>query len=172
MSAHTESPDHDESSQAVITTRTAELIVGALLAAFGMLVLLSNYRIGAGWADDGPQAGYFPFRMGVFILIASIAVIVQAVLKNDRSPFVGKDQLRQVAIVFVPLLLYVAVLQAIGIYVASALFIALFMIFVGKFAWWKAVAIGAGISLLLFWVFEVQFLVPLPKGPLERFFGY
>jgi putative tricarboxylic transport membrane protein len=24
----------------------------------------------------------------------------------------------------------------------------------------------------LFWMFEVQFMVPLPKGPLEALFGY
>jgi hypothetical protein len=172
MSAHTESPDRGEASQTVITTRTAELVTGALLAAFGMLVVVSNYRIGAGWADDGPQAGYFPMRMGAFILIASIAVLVHALLTNDRSAFVEKEQLRQVATVLLPLVLYVAALQFVGIYVASALFIALFMIFIGKFALWKAAAVAIGINLLLFWVFEVQFLVPLPKGPLESFFGY
>jgi putative tricarboxylic transport membrane protein len=25
---------------------------------------------------------------------------------------------------------------------------------------------------VLFWMFEFQFLVPLPKGPLESLFGY
>jgi hypothetical protein len=28
------------------------------------------------------------------------------------------------------------------------------------------------VPLILFFVFEVWFLVPLPKGPLEAFFGY
>jgi putative tricarboxylic transport membrane protein len=172
MNAHEESPDRGEPSQTAVTIRTVELVVGALLAAFGVLVILTNYWLGAGWADDGPQAGYFPFRMGIFILIGSIAVIVQTVLKNDRSSFVETQQLRQVAIVLVPLVLYVAILRVVGIYVASALFIGLFMFFLGKFRWWKAAVISAGINLLLFWVFEVQFLVPLPKGPLESLFGY
>jgi len=172
MSAQTNLPEEGESSDTAVTVRTVELIVGVLLAAFGMLVILSNYQIGAGWAEDGPKAGYFPFRMGVFILIASVAVIVQAILKNDRSGFIEKAQLRQVAVVFIPLLAYVAALQMIGIYVASALFIGLFMKWVGKFSWWKSAAVGIGINLVLFWVFEVQFMVPLPKGPLESFFGY
>jgi len=172
MSAQTDFPEGEGRSQTVITIRTVELIVGVLLAAFGMLVIWTNYQLGAGWADDGPKAGYFPFRMGLFILIASIAVIVQAILKNDRSCFIEKEQLRQVAVVFIPLLAYVAALQMIGIYVASALFIGLFMRWVGKFSWWKAAAVGIGFNLVLFWVFEVQFMVPLPKGPLESFFGY
>jgi len=172
MSASADSPDSGNPSRTAVSRRTAEIVVGILLAAFGTLVILSNYQLGAGWAEDGPQSGYFPFRMGLFILIGSVAVIVQAVLHNDRSAFVETAQLRQVAMVFIPLLLYVGALQVLGIYVASALFIGLFMVFVGRFKWWKAVAVGAGLSLLLFWIFEVQFLVPLPKGPVEHFFGY
>ncbi|WP_019140319.1 tripartite tricarboxylate transporter TctB family protein [Noviherbaspirillum massiliense] len=149
-----------------------ELIVGIILAALGVLIIWSNYEIGAGWAEDGPQSGYFPLRMGVFILLASIAVIVQAILKNDRSPFVEKAQLRLVATVLVPLIIYVAAIQWLGIYVASALFIGLFMLAVGKFNWWKSALVSCSISLAFFWIFEIAFKVPLPKGPLEQFLGY
>ncbi|MDB5772701.1 MAG: putative tricarboxylic transport rane protein [Burkholderiales bacterium] len=172
MSTQTDTHDSGESSDAAVTIRTAELVVGVLLAAFGSLVVWSNYQLGAGWADDGPEAGYFPLRMGLFILLGSIAVIVQAVLKNDRSPFVERAQLRLVAIVLVPLVIYIAVLKVLGIYVASALFIGLFMMAVGKFSWWKSLIVGGGTMLVLFWVFEVQFKVPLPKGPLESLLGY
>jgi hypothetical protein len=172
MSIQTESHDSGAPPDTAITIRTAELVVGALLAAFGVLIIWNNYQLGAGWAEDGPESGYFPLRMGLFILLGSIAVIVQAVLKNDTSPFVGRGQLRQVAIVLVPLTVYIAAMQMIGIYVASAIFIGLFMMGVGKFSWWKSVIVGSGINMVLFWVFEMQFKVPLPKGPLERFLGY
>jgi hypothetical protein len=46
------------------------------------------------------------------------------------------------------------------------------MMAVGKFSWWKSLIVGVGMNLVLFWVFEVQFKVPLPKGPVEHFFGY
>jgi putative tricarboxylic transport membrane protein len=172
MSTQIESHDSGEHSETALTRRTAELVVGTVLAAFAVLVVWTNYQLGAGWAEDGPEAGYFPLRMGLFILLASITVIVQAVLKNDTSPFVERTQLRQVAIVLVPLVIYIAVLRILGIYVASALFIGLFMMAVGKFSWWKSLIVGAGINLVLFWVFELQFKVPLPKGPLEHFLGY
>lgn len=172
MSQPIQSPESDDHTDTAVTMRTVELVVGALLAAFALLVLWTNYRLGAGWAAEGPEAGYFPLRMGVFILIGSVAVIYQALRKNDRSAFVEKGQLRQIAVVFIPLLIYVAALQWIGIYVASTVFIALFMIYVGKFRWWQAAITGVAISLVLFWVFEVQFKVPLPKGPLESLLGY
>jgi putative tricarboxylic transport membrane protein len=161
-----------ERSEAAITIRTTEIIIGVLLAIFALVVIASNYQLGAGWADDGPEAGYFPMRMGVVILIASIAVVVQAVRANDRSAFVEREQLKLVATILIPLIVYVATIQFIGIYVASALFIGIFMMAIGKFNWWKSLVVGAGTNLVFFWIFEIAFKVPLPKGPLEHLFGF
>lgn len=172
MSTQQESHEHAARSATAITKRSAELAVGLLVAAFALMAIVSNYLLGAGWAEDGPQAGYFPLRMGIAIFIASIVVIVQAVRKNDRSAFVERAQLKLVAIVLVPLTVHIASIQLVGMYVASTVFIALFMTLVGKFSWWKSAATGVGINLVLFWVFEIFFMVPLPKGPLERLLGY
>jgi len=159
-------------SATVITKRTAEIAVGVVVAAFALLAIVSNYQLGAGWAEDGPQAGYFPLRMGLAILLASIVVIIQALRKNDRSAFLEREQLKLVATVLLPLILYIAALQFIGVYVASALFIGIFMWLVGKFTWYRSAITGLGVSLVLFWIFEIMFTVPLPKGPLEQLFGY
>jgi putative tricarboxylic transport membrane protein len=161
-----------EPSAAVITKRSAEIGVGVIVAAFALLAIVSNYQLGAGWAEDGPQAGYFPLRMGVAILIASIVVIVQAVRKNDRSAFVEHTQLKLVATVLLPLVVYIAAIKFVGIYVASALFIGIFMTLVGKFSWWRSAITGIAINVVLFWIFEIMFMVPLPKGPLEHLLGY
>jgi hypothetical protein len=110
--------------------------------------------------------------MGVIVLFCSIIVIGQALKKNDRTAFVERAQLRLVATVLLPLIVYVAAIQFTGIYVASAIFIGAFMAFIGKFSWWKAAGVGAGFSLALFWIFEFMFQVPLPKGPIEALFGF
>lgn len=172
MSAQPEVHGEAEPGEIAVTRRTAELVVGVLLGLFAVMVMVSNYQLGAGWASDGPRPGYFPFRMGVAIFIGSIFVLRQALISNDRSSFIEKGQLRLVATVLLPLTLYVAVVKFTGIYLASAVFIAAFMVFVGKFSWWKALVTGVGTSLALFWIFETMFQVPLPKGPLEAFFGY
>lgn len=172
MSTHEEIQDGVPSSAAAITKRTAEIVVGLVVAAFALLAIVSNYKLGAGWADDGPQPGYFPMRMGIAILLASLVVLVQAFRKNDRSAFLEQAQLKLVAIVLLPLIVYIAAVQFIGIYAASALFIGIFMCFVGKFSWYRSALTGVIISLVLFWIFEIMFTVPLPKGPLEALFGY
>jgi hypothetical protein len=74
--------------------------------------------------------------------------------------------------VLLPTAVYVLAIQLTGIYVASAIFIAAFMRVMDKYSWLKAVLVGVGVSITMFWMFEVQFMVPLPKGPLEALFGY
>ncbi|ANN67138.1 tripartite tricarboxylate transporter TctB family protein [Bordetella bronchialis] len=159
-------------SRAVVSYMAMELAVAVLLAALAATVIWSNYIIGAGWTDDGPQAGYFPMRIGIIILIATAAVAIQALRKRDRRAFVHLDELRQVGVVLVPLVVYVALIHFLGIYVASALFVAAFMRWVGKYPLWKGLPLAVAIMMVLFWVFEMKFLVPLPKGPLENLLGY
>jgi putative tricarboxylic transport membrane protein len=74
--------------------------------------------------------------------------------------------------VLVPSIVYVALIGYIGIYVASGIFIMLFMVVIGRQNPLKAVGVGAAVPLALFFMFEKWFLVPLPKGPLEAWLGY
>jgi len=77
-----------------------------------------------------------------------------------------------VLVVLVPTIVFVLAIKFLGIYVASALFIAAFMRAMDRFSWLKTIVVSIGVSAMLFWLFELQFLVPLPKGPLEAMFGY
>ena len=157
-----------------IAERTVEIAVALFMFAIGLVIMIDNYQLGAGWAKDGPESGYFPFRIGAIICLASVGVLLQVLLSRKRrnAVFVTRRQLRPVLLVLVPTLVYVAAIQFLGIYVASAVFIAAFMRLMDKYSWLKTLVISIGLNAVLFWLFEVQFLVPLPKGPLEALFGY
>jgi len=165
--------DH-ESAQAGIRTVLVELAVAAIIFALGALVAYDSYRLGSGWASDGPQSGYFPFYIGLFICICSTVVLAQGLHRRntDQQVFVTPSQLKQVLVILLPSTVYVLGVQLIGIYVSSALFIALFMRIAGKYSWIRSVAVGAGVSVSAFVMFEIWFKIPLPKGPLERLLGY
>lgn len=155
-------------------TVTVDLIVSVLIFLFGALVVWGSYQLGSTWDPNGPQAGYFPFRIGLLICICGGAVFVQSVLRlrTDRAIFVAYGQLKQVLVILVPSALYVAGIQLIGIYVPSALFIGLFMKFVGRYGWLRSTVVGAAVALIAFVLFEMWFKIPLPKGPVERMLGY
>ena len=148
--------------------------MAVFMFAIGVVMMVSNYQLGAGWAKDGPESGYFPFRIGIVICLASLVVLGQTLhaRKLASKAFVTRERFRPVLLVLLPTLLYVAGIEVVGIYVASAVFIAGFMRAMDGYGWIKTIVISVGTSVLLFWLFEVQFLVPLPKGPLEAYFGY
>ena len=161
---------------AVGSVRTWEVVVAGLFLAVGALVVYESRRLGSQWGSDGPQAGYFPFYVGSLICIASIINLYGAITKPDRGAFVQWGQLRMILTVLLPSIVYVALIvnpwQSLGIYVASALFIAFFMRLLGKYGWGKIAAVSVGTMFVFFLMFEVWFKVPLPKGPLEAAFGF
>ena len=53
-----------------------------------------------------------------------------------------------------------------------ALFITFFMWWLGKYRLVRAIPVGVAVPIILFWLFEIAFLIPLPKGPLEEALGY
>ncbi len=164
----------DRPRSAWLTNQVVEatLAVGILLV--GVVMMMDALRIGIGWASDGPKGGYFPFRTGAILSIASVVIFLRALFGQHRNHelFVSWDRFKMVLAVLIPTVLYVMATQFIGIYVASAVFIGGFMRAIGKFDWTKVILISVAVSVVLFWMFEFQFLVPLPKGPLESLFGY
>ena len=160
--------------ETTVSNRTTELVVAGLFIAFSVLVMYDHWRIGARWASDGPQAGYFPFYIGVILFIAStVTFILNFVARSGASSnFVDRSQLKQVLQVFVPTVLFVILIGFLGIYVAAAIFITFFMWWLGKYPIYKIAPIALLVPLFLFLMFEIWFLVPLPKGPLETALGY
>lgn len=149
--------------------RTMEIIVAAAILAFGALIAWESARLGARWGNDGPQAGYFPFYIGVIIVIASLVTLVQAILDRTAESgerFVERGQLKLVFAVLGPALAYVLAIQWFGIYLASAVYIAVFMVWLGKYTWWKSILLSVAVSVCLFMMFEKWFQVPLHKGTL------
>lgn len=157
-----------------VLSRGPELAVAGLLAAIAVLVIKDSLRVGIGWADDGPRAGYFPFYIGLLLLATSGYVLVTQLLTWGKSSgvFAERHQLELVVAVLVPMVVYAAVIYGLGIYVASMLLIGYFMRRYGKYGWGKTAAVSIGVPLVFFLIFERWFLVPLPKGPLERALGF
>ena len=157
----------------VIGTRWPELIVAAGLMGLALLVITDSLRVGIGWAEDGPRAGYFPFAIGLILLAASGFVFVSQLLRWRQidSTFAQREELGLVIVVFIPMVIYIAAIFATGIYLASALLIGYFMWRYGKYRWRVTLPVSISVPLVFFVVFEKWFLVPLPKGPLENWLG-
>ena len=159
-----------------VTVRTMEIVVAVVIFVLGAIVVFDSYRLGSKWGTDGPQSGYFPFYIGILLCFSSLGTLALTFLKKDpaRETFVAWGPLKLVFTVLIPALVYVFFVQYIGIYIASAVYIAVFMVWLGKYSWFKSVAIAVAVNVIFFLMFEVWFKVPLFKGDLDplRFLGY
>jgi hypothetical protein len=166
-----------------VSVPAMEIATALAFAMAGAAAIWDSVRIGAGWGADGPQSGYFPFWIGVLLVLAAAAQLIAVARparprggeprgRDDAPMFLTWEQARTVATVFVPTVIYVAAIPFAGIYVASAVLIAWFMVRLGDFALSRAVPAGVATSVITFVVFEIWFLVALPKGPLEELLGF
>lgn len=167
--------DHiEDGSRHGVSTRTMEISVAAVILLLSLVVIFDSRRVGAGWADDGPQAGYFPFYIGLVLCAASAWTLLRAAFSGHAAAgvFVSHRKLRLVMSVLIPSIVYVVAIYFIGIYVASAIFIGAFMYWHGRFPWIKIIPVSLIVPVSMFLLFELWFQVPLPKGPLEALIGY
>lgn len=159
-----------------VATYVVEAVVAFLVLLMGVLVIQGSWKLGSGWTSDGPGAGYFPFYIGLILCIAGAGIMVQALFGKNRNTdvFVDGEQLKRVLSVLVPAAIYVLAVQIVGLYVASAVYIALFMIVLGKYSPVKSIITAVTLNALFFLMFEVWFKVPLFKGMYDplSFLGY
>jgi putative tricarboxylic transport membrane protein len=154
-----------------ISRRPVERVTAAILILLAFVVLYDSHGRGAGW-DNGPQNGFFPARVGWIFLAASVFILIQSFRSPQEGVFVTYEQLGMVVRVLGPLVLFVALVQPLGLYVAAGIFILVFMGIIGTSRWWSIALTAVLVPLVCFWIFELQFRVPLPKGPLEAALGY
>ena len=159
-----------------VATYVIEAIVAFCIIIMGAVVIQGSRALGSGWTSDGPGSGYFPFYIGIILCISGAGTLYQSLFGKSKNTevFVDGDQLKRVLSVLLPALVYVLIIQFIGLYVASVLYIALFMIILGKFSRVKSVLTALIVVVLFFFMFEVWFKVPLFKGYFDplSFLGY
>ena len=152
--------------------RLADFITASILLLLGGVVLFDAVRLGVGWGTDGPKSGFFPFWLAVIMITACALIFLQALWRAPKRAFVTREQLGPVLKVLWPAAAMVVVMQGVGLYVASALYMGFYMRWVGRHSWLAVVLAGVGVPVATFIIFEKWFLVPMPKGPLEHWLGY
>lgn len=151
-----------------------ELIFAALVFVLGAIAVHGAADLDTGWAEGGPQAGFFPLRVGIVLMVAALAVGADAWRKRAELRFeisITPEGGRRVLAIGLPIIALVAVSQWLGMYVASALYLAGVIHWGGGRSWAVSAAIALGFTVATFVAFEQWFLVPLLKGPLEVWLG-
>lgn len=151
--------------------RSMELGTAVAVAIFGGVVATESLGHDIGWGENGPGAGYFPFRIGLLLIAVSFGIFLQGLKSDGGESFVDREELASSLAVFVPTAVLVAVMPWLGCYVPSFAYLVFMMRRHGGYAWLRSLATSAAVIAVFFAVFELWFRVPLAKGPIENALG-
>ena len=158
----------------------AELGTAVATGLLGLAGVIGASELGHGWTESGPQAGYFPFYVGLILIGASLWNLVAAFLKHRAAsvhsgeaeePFLDRERARRLGIFIAALLVFVVVTLTMGIYVGSILYITWSAWRQGGYRLPLALGTGVGFAVALYVIFEMIFKIPLLKGPIEPLLG-
>jgi putative tricarboxylic transport membrane protein len=112
--------------------------------------------------DVGPAA--FPILSSIGIIIASLFYMIREVRKKNgkSSEKITISNRFKVYISMILLVVYILIIQFAGYYIASIVFIPLFLYIVGVKNIVKFIPVSAGFILFVYVVFDLLLEVPMP----------
>lgn len=161
-------------SPVVFTRFAVELAMALVTGALGAAVTVGALEFGTGWGDAGPQPGYFPFYIGIIVMLASAATLIEVFVNRERhlsTAFLRRDQALRVLAFFGPMVAFVVVAVLLGLYVALITYLTATMLVQGRYSLPRALAVSLVAAAAFYLVFEAWFRVPLLKGPVEALLG-
>ncbi len=148
--------------------RKADIVVALGLMVIGLLALGDAVRLGFGWGMSGPESGFFPFYMGLGIVICTFFIVLRAikVYKKDGAgkSLVPKGGTAQILWVLLPAIGVVLLTELLGLHLATVLYLAFYMGVVGRIPWGKVILLSLLVPLVIYVLFDRIFLIPLPEG--------
>ena len=143
---------------------TAAAIV--LIAAVAMFDSRGVFTIKEGTSPGDVGPSWYPFWSAALMGIAAVWVGVRAFTtpQSTESPFVGRESVTSVLKLVIPMAIYAKSFEWLGFYIATALYMAFFAWYLGRYKWWAILAAGVLTPLAIYLLFEVAFRLVLPKS--------
>jgi putative tricarboxylic transport membrane protein len=147
--------------------KKGELIIASGFILVAVIVLVDMYRIGSGWTEYGPDAGFVPFWEGMLMLVSAVIILIDGLKqKGGENFFISKEGFWEaVRITFTSVLLTVGFIF-LGAYISTFLFSILFARWLGKHRWISCILFAVIITAFIFIGMEKGLKITLPKSPL------
>lgn len=152
-----------------ISRHAMELGVTIVLLGLGGLVFYESIRLDPGWGPSGPEPGFFPFVLTIFLVAGTVGVLIQSVMKADRRPFFDDPrEVEDLLKVGMPIAIAVLAIRWAGLYVTAGVYLAFFMAWYGRFRWYQALAGGLLLPAILWLILREGFNIAMPMSMLYR----
>lgn len=140
-------------------------IPSAFMLALSLFVMTQAIQMPFG-AEYGPGPGFMPLTLSMLMGILSAILLFRCLRAEEatRSLFENHAGLKKAAIVAVLYLVYILLLQVLGLLVALAVFLLILLWLVENRSIFFSVGAAVVVSLSCYFLFEVWLKVPLPIG--------
>ncbi|MCL4488001.1 MAG: tripartite tricarboxylate transporter TctB family protein [Chloroflexi bacterium] len=150
-----------------IMMKKADQITAIVLAVFSLLVIEESAKMQL-TAEFAPGYGFFPFWLGVLMLILSIMLLVDARQRpealDEKAPFPERQGLVNVALVLAALGVYAFLMEPLGYILDTLLLTGLLLKGVEREPWKITLLVTVGMTIALYVIFQILLGVTLPKG--------
>lgn len=155
----------------MISRRGLETAAAILTGAFGVAVAISSLENGISWSASGVESGTFPFFTGLIIVAGSVFNLARGWL-GPRDSAIGWYELKRVAALFLPALVYIGAIPIIGMYVASGSYVLGTLTLQNRVSSTRAALLAIVTVTALYLIFERMFQITLPRGALGNALGF
>lgn len=151
--------------------RRCNQVVGIVLLVFSIWVITASRDLV--YAEEfSPGAGFFPFWLGISLLILSLLLLVNStILKfhmTEDNPFPGKQALLRILYILGSLLVSMLIFERVGFLITMGVFVAFLLIYLEKYRWYSGIVVSALMVFAIYGIFKIWLSVPLPPGLFHR----
>ena len=167
--------------------RKAEIVTAFILGIFSIYLMWKSGDPPAwnpsiprfaniGFDETGtPGSGFWPFWLGFIMLICTIWIGINWVLKRSpqsvsEEPFLDDFGKNMFLTVGGGLIGFLIMIHIAGFYGAILLFMIYYLKFLGRHTWFLTLTISTALPVVSFFFFDVAMRIVLPKGYLEPLF--
>ena len=146
--------------------RNADRVTAALLLAFSVAFAAGALKQYQWWGSGGPGPAFLPFWLGLVMAILAVMMLIRSLKQKDPGAawFPRGEGLRDMLVVLGVTILFVALLNVLGMVIGTALYLAVLIWYLGKHRWWVTLAVALAAAGFNWLVFVHWLRVPFPEG--------
>ena len=153
------------------TLRAADLALSAILIIIGVAALVSVRQMRVGFAAEF-QPRLFPAIVAwLLILAGSLLGVASRRTPRTTAAAVAEwptaDRAKRIAVMLVSVAAYVAVIDPLGMPLATFLVVAFEVWYLGDYRWYVPVLVGLLAAAILYFVFMLGLGLTFPAGPFD-----
>ena len=146
--------------------RSADRVTAALLLAFAVAFSAGALKQYQWWGPGGPGPAFMPFWLGLVMACLAIMLLVRSIKQRDPGAIwlPRGEGLRDMLVVLGVTIVFVSLLNFLGMVIGTALYLAVLIWYLGKHRWWVTLAIAFAAAGFNWLVFVHWLRVPFPEG--------